>query len=58
MTLELGLDIAVKSSDPVVVERVRSQTGHILTSHIAHIQILIAVVRKCTKVLLVETSNR
>ena len=38
----IGTCIAVKGSDPVVVERIGSQTGHILTSHIAHVAILIA----------------
>ena len=36
-----GTCIAVKGSDPVVVERIGSQTGHISTSHVAYVQIVI-----------------
>ena len=38
----IGTYIAVKGSDSVVVERIGSQAGHILTNHIAHVAILIA----------------
>ena len=38
----IGTCIAVEGSDPVVVGRIGSQAGHILTSHIAHVAILIA----------------
>ena len=41
MTLELGLDIAIESPDPVVVERVRSQTSNREASHIANVQIVV-----------------
>jgi hypothetical protein len=34
--------IAVEGSDPVVIERIGSQASHILTSHIAYVQIMIA----------------
>ena len=37
----IGTCTAVKGSDPVVVERIRSQTGHISTSHVAYVQIVI-----------------
>src|SRR4051812_2997785 len=36
-----GARIAVEGSNPVVVERIGSQTGHISTSHVAHVQIVI-----------------
>jgi hypothetical protein len=38
----IGTRIAVKGSGAVVVERIGSQAGYILTSHIAYIQIVIA----------------
>ena len=37
----IGTCIAVKGSNPVVVERIGSQAGHILTSDITDIQIVI-----------------
>jgi hypothetical protein len=37
--VRIGTCIAVKGSDSVVVERIGSQAGHILTSHNAHIAI-------------------
>ena len=39
--VRIGTCIAVKGSDPVVVERIGSQTGHISTSHVADVQIVI-----------------
>jgi hypothetical protein len=38
----IGTCIAVKGSDPVVIKRIGSQAGHILTSYTADIQILVA----------------
>jgi hypothetical protein len=38
----IGAGVAVKGSNPVVVERIGSQAGHTLTSDIAHIAVLIA----------------
>jgi hypothetical protein len=37
----VGTCIAVKGSDPVVIERIGIQAGHIPTSPIAHVAILI-----------------
>ena len=37
----IGTYIAVKGSDPVVVERIGSQTGHISIGHVAYVQIVI-----------------
>ena len=37
----IGTDIAIESPDPVVVERVRSQTSNAEASHITNVPILI-----------------
>jgi hypothetical protein len=40
--VRIGTCIAVEGPDPVVVERIGSQAGHIPTSYIAHVAIPIA----------------
>jgi hypothetical protein len=40
---DVGIEtcVAVEGSDPVVVERIGSQAGHISASHVAYVQIVI-----------------